>query len=394
LPNVVCAQSCSDARLARSRQYENERQIEGSGGTTRCQLDLDGSERRAMRAEDAVMKQLCFAIGLGGVLLGGCSSSEDPSGGVGTSGTAGSAAGGVVGQAGAGSSAGGVSGHSAVAGSASQAGAGGAPAGGAAGMSGAAGSGGAGGGPDNSLKPSAGCTKPANQALDEWVRYTLTAKEIEREYFVRLPEGYDPLKPYRLMFTFPGCTGKGDGAVPLFNAPGADAIFVGPSPDGDCFVYGLDSKDVAFFDEMLKVVEANYCVDQNRIFTSGHSSGSWLSNVLGCQRSNILRAQGNISGALPGLDMSKCLTQSIAGMLIHDQDDPENDVAGGIEARDRLLKLNGCGTETKPIAPEPCVAYQGGKTGYPVIWCQTQGEGHSRQDSLTVPALYDFFARF
>jgi poly(3-hydroxybutyrate) depolymerase len=341
------------------------------------------------------MKQLCFAIGLGGVLLGGCSSSEDPKGGVGMSGTAGSAGGGAVGQAGAGSGAGGASGGSGVAGSATQAGAGGALAGAGGGMSGAAGSGGAaGGGPDISMKPSAGCTKPANQELDEWVRYTLTAKEIEREYFVRLPEGYDPMKPYRLMFTFPGCTGKGDGAVPLFNAPGADAIFVGPSPDGDCFVYGLDSKDVAFFDEMLKVVEANYCVDQNRIFTSGHSSGSWLSNVLGCQRSNILRAQGNISGALPGLDLSKCLTQSIAGMLIHDQDDPDNDVSGGIKARDRLRELNGCGTETKPIAPEPCVEYQGCNSGYPVIWCQTQGEGHSRQDSLTVPALYEFFAQF
>ena len=261
-------------------------------------------------------------------------------------------------------------------------------------MSGGGGASGADAGPDSSVKQSTGCTKPANQALNQWVRYTLTAKAVEREYFVRLPKAYDPSKPYRLMFTFPGCTGKGNGALPLFNAPGADAIFVGPSPDGDCFVYGLDSKDVAFFDEMLKVVEDSYCVDQNRVFTSGHSSGSWLSNVLGCQRSNILRGQGNVSGALPGLDTSKCLTQSIAGIFIHDQDDPENNISGGIKARDRLLKLNGCSAETKPVMPSPCVEYQGCKTGYPVIWCQTSGQGHSRQDGLTVPAIYDFFAQF
>jgi len=80
--------------------------------------------------------------------------------------------------------------------------------------------------------------------------------------------------------------------------------------------------------------------------------------------------------------------------LIHDADDPENNISGGIKARDRLLKLNGCSTETKPVAPEPCVEYQGCKAGYPVVWCQTAGKGHSRQDALTVPAIYDFFEQF
>ena len=349
-----------------------------------------------------MMKQLYFAIGLGAALLGGCSGSETPSDSTPAAGAGGNNAavgGSVPTQAGAGGSAG-TNPISAggVAGSAAQAGSGGALGGagasGSAGMTAGGASGGGGGGPDGSMKPSSGCSKPANQSLNQWVRYTATIQATEREYFVRLPKNYDPAKPYRLMCTFPGCTGKGNGALPLFNAPGADAIFVGPSPDGDCFVYGLDSKDVAFFDDMLKTVEASYCVDQNRVFTSGHSSGSWLSNVLGCQRSNILRAQGNVSGALPGLDQSKCLTQSIAGIFIHDENDPENNISGGIKARDRLLKLNGCGTTTQPIAPSPCVEYQGCKAGYPVIWCQTSGQGHSRQDTLTVPAIYDFFAGF
>ena len=345
------------------------------------------------------MERLHFWIGLGVALLGGCTSSESPTDSPATAGAGGGAGatGGGVTQAGASSTAGSnASGAGGAAGNASQAGSGGAPggmgSGGGAGISGGGANGG--GGPDTSMKPSTGCSKPTTQALNQWVRYTTTIQATEREYFVRLPKTYDAAKPYRLMFTFPGCTGKGNGALPLFNAPGADAIFVGPSPDGDCFVYGLDSKDVQFFDDMLMTVEGNYCVDQNRVFTSGHSSGSWLSNVLGCQRSNILRAQGNVSGALPGLDQSKCLTQSIAGIFIHDQDDPENNISGGIKARDRLLKLNGCGTETKPVEPSPCVEYQGCKAGYPVVWCQTAGQGHSRQDNLTVPAIYNFFAGF
>ncbi|HKQ69276.1 MAG TPA: hypothetical protein VJT73_08055, partial [Polyangiaceae bacterium] len=290
------------------------------------------------------------------------------------------------------------------------AGVGGALSGGAAGMSvasdggggvndagGGADGGGTGGGPDNSVKPSTGCMKPANQALGTYVRKTITAQMIQREYFVRLPQNYDPMKPYRLMFTFPGCGGKGNGAAPLFNAPGADAIVVGASPDGRCFVYTADSKDVVFFDEMLKVLEADYCIDQNRIFVSGHSSGSWYSNVLGCQRSSILRAQGNISGCWPDdnrLDPAICDKHNIAQIGIHDEGDSTNTLACGIVARDRLLKLNGCSTETKPVMPSPCVEYQGCKTGYPVVWCQTKGKGHDRQDSLSVPAIYNFFAKF
>ncbi|HKY35302.1 MAG TPA: hypothetical protein VJN18_05140 [Polyangiaceae bacterium] len=339
------------------------------------------------------MKQFCFAIALAGG-LGGCAGTESPNGGGsgtgGSAGAAGSATQGGAGNGTGGMSVGGAAGSATPAGTA---GMGGELGGGAAGMSGAAGSGGTGGG---SANPSAGCSKLPNQALAQWVRYTLMAQGLEREYFVSLPSSYDPIKPYRLMFMFPGCTDRGDDAAKLWEAPNAEAIVVGPSPAevGGCFTYSLDSEDVAFFDEMLNVLEANFCVDKNRVFTSGHSSGSYFSNILGCQRSNILRAQGNIAGKLPGIDLSKCLKQSIAGMLIHDEDDGTNDISGGILARDRLIKLNGCTTETMPVEPAPCVEYQGCMPGYPVIWCQTKGKGHNRQDEFSVPALYNFFAQF
>jgi polyhydroxybutyrate depolymerase len=266
----------------------------------------------------------------------------------------------------------------------------GASMGGAAGSAGAAGSGGAGG---SAMAPRAGCSKAATQELDEWVRYTVMADNLEREYFVRLPEGYNPEKPYRLLFTLPGCGGNGDGVLPLYNAENYDAIMVGPSPDGECFVYEEESKDTAFFDAMLTVVQDSYCVDKNRIFSSGHSSGSWFSNVLGCYRSNVFRGTGHIAGGFPG-SVDSCLPNKIAGIFVHDLNDNDNVIAGGIKARDRLLTLNGCSTETQPIEPSPCVEYQGCMPGYPVVWCQTMGQGHDRQDDLSVPAIYNFFARF
>ena len=249
------------------------------------------------------------------------------------------------------------------------------------------------------MKPSEGCAQPAKQEFGKWVRNTLMLQGVRREYFVYLPPSYKPdaMKPYRLIFSHTGCGSKGDYALKLFDAPGADAIVVGPTPAGKCFEYTAESKDVMFFDELVKVMSANFCVDQNRIFAAGMSSGSWFNNVLACTRSNVLRAHGNIAGCWPDnnrLDPAICLKQNIAGMFIHDEDDMTNPLACDVVARDRLLKLNGCSTDTKPIAPSPCVEYQGCKSGYPVILCQTKGQGHTRQESLSIPGFYNFFAQF
>ena len=210
------------------------------------------------------MTHIRLSIGLGAVVLVGCSTGGDNPGdslptaagasGAATSPTVGSGgnagvpgSGGTVSSAGmSGGSSGGASGGNASGGVAS--GGGGAAAGG---MSG----GGSGGVASAAADPSTGCNKPTTQPLNSFVRYTVMAQAIEREYYVRLPDNYAATKPYRLIFTFPGCGGKGQDGLPLFNAPMDEAIYVGPSPDGNCFVYGAESKDVAFFDEMLKVVE-------------------------------------------------------------------------------------------------------------------------------------------
>ena len=353
------------------------------------------------------MKQFCFAIALAGV-LSGCAPTAPSSNGSGAGGNAGAA--GNVTQAGAGSGTGGVS-VGGVAGSAALAGMGGAMGGGQAGTSGAAAGGGAGGvgaggeGPDTSVKPSMGCMNPTMQALDEWVHYKLTIQNAERDYAVRLPKTFDPTKPHRLLFTFPWGNGDSETTSPYYNQPNADGIFVGVTSLDGFFEYTANSYDVEYFDKLLEVVKANFCVDENRIFASGMSSGSWFTNVLGCQRSNVLRAQGNISGCWPddgrldpaveaGMPSTVCEKRNIAGIFIHDASDGTNTLECGIMARNRLLLHNGCTMETRPVEPDPCVEYQGCKSGYPVIWCQTDGTGHSQQDGLTIPAIYNFFAQF
>ncbi|HEX7476659.1 MAG TPA: Ricin and poly(3-hydroxybutyrate) depolymerase fusion, partial [Polyangiales bacterium] len=69
-------------------------------------------------------------------------------------------------------------------------------------------------------------------------------------------------------------------------------------------------------------------------------------------------------------------------------------IADGRAGRDVFLKRNGCGTNTVPAQPMPsdCVAYQGCKAGYPVVWCEWNG-GHWWPD-YAPQAVWDFFSQF
>jgi polyhydroxybutyrate depolymerase len=244
-----------------------------------------------------------------------------------------------------------------------------------------------------------GCGKPANQALARYVRKNTMVGNRQRDYSVYLPPGYDPMRPYRLVFLGHGCGGNGGVPFPFESASKGDAIVVGLDAVGPCFdVNGGMSTELPYFDQALKELSSTYCVDKNRVFMAGFSAGSWLANLLGCARAGVLRGQGNAEGNLPPIP---ACTGSIAAMMAHDMDDHDNAIAGSIRARDRLLAVNGCSQTTlpydfdgNPATPSPCVIYQGCKPGYPVVWCPTSGKGHSPQVPITTVGLWRFWSQF
>jgi hypothetical protein len=42
--------------------------------------------------------------------------------------------------------------------------------------------------------------------------------------------------------------------------------------------------------------------------------------------------------------------------------------------------------------PSPREAYAGCDAKLPVMWCQTSGKNHDRQDALAAPAFWSFFS--
>jgi poly(3-hydroxybutyrate) depolymerase len=305
-------------------------------------------------------------------------------------------AGGSAGQSSAGS--GPQSGNTAGSAGASVSGASGSGAGGIAGTPNGGGAGvnaggGSAGGGASSMTPSAGCSMPAGQELGQWVEQPkLEVDGTDRQWWLWLPTGYEPTKPYPVVFNFHGCGGN-ENIVPMPKVAGDKAILVrGAGINDSCWDQGPNGVDVKFFDQMLAEVAAKRCADTSRVFATGYSSGSWLVNSLECVRGDKLRATGTVAGGVQFGDDTPCVGK-VARIFVHDSDDPENPIEWGNDGeRARMVEQNHCMAATTPEDPAPCVRHDGCDPGYPVIWCETQGKGHDRQDDLAPAAFWKLFS--
>jgi poly(3-hydroxybutyrate) depolymerase len=327
-----------------------------------------------------------------------CSSDESPGTGPSTGGSAGQTSAGSSAQSG--SSGSGVGGSSSGAGGASTTGGAGAggtglagtSSGGSAGMSGGS-AGAGGGGGTGAVTPSAGCNMAAGMELGKWVEQPkLDVNGTDRQWWIWLPTGYDPSKAYPVIFNFHGCGGS-DNIVPMPKVAGDKAILVrGAGINDGCWDQAADGVDIEFFDKMLAEVSAKRCADTSRVFATGYSSGSWLVNSLECVRGDKLRATGTVAGGVQFGDDTPCVGK-VARIFVHDHDDPENPIEWGNDGeRARMVEQNHCMDATTPEDPAPCARHDGCDAGYPVIWCETMGKGHNRQDDLAPGAFWKLFS--
>ncbi len=224
-----------------------------------------------------------------------------------------------------------------------------------------------------------------------------------RNYFLRLPTGYDPTKQYRLEIGGSGCGGTDtvgqEGGYALQDNKQTGNIqvalsYLASSKGGACFADKfVDPPDLEYFDAVLAEVESRYCIDKANVYVHGYSSGAWLTYMLGCARAGIVRGIATSQGG-SRLTRPAC-TGPIAAILSAGNDpandnpigplDPNSseakslDSLGSAAARDDILKRNGCTdlTATKPWDPTypTCVQYTSCPAAYPVVWCPING-GH------------------
>jgi poly(3-hydroxybutyrate) depolymerase len=250
-----------------------------------------------------------------------------------------------------------------------------------------------------------------------------------RDYWVKLPTGYDNTKPYPLVFEGPGCGGHGNN---LYTIPGFDStvIRVGVSPSAywqqyhatnpgqGCFDDKNDdsSVDWPFYEALYDQLASEICFDRNRVFAGGNSSGAWFSNELGCKYAGD--AKRPVRGIMPntgGLPtdpsyVPTCTTAGMAGFWSHDPGDTTNPFSGNIVAMDRALTVDGYtpagvtydsantagAFDPFPIGtgPNDCRKYKNGPALYPMVICLLPGTGHASHDNVVDPGWPAFINLF
>jgi poly(3-hydroxybutyrate) depolymerase len=131
-----------------------------------------------------------------------------------------------------------------------------------------------------------------------------------RAYWVAAPDAPAASAPQKLVFVWHGCGGSVANIRQWLNVEdaarqaGDQALFVyaqietagDPSAGEGCF----DSNDdQAYFQQVLGEVEAAYCVDQKKVFSTGYSSGGIMSDLLGCFHADVVRAVIPVEGGMP-----------------------------------------------------------------------------------------------
>jgi len=219
------------------------------------------------------------------------------------------------------------------------------------------------------------------------------SQDVERVYYLKLPDDYNPLTLYPLIFAFHGLGGDytayTDGYYDLQEVVGNDAILVYPNalPNRNGVPQWNYKTDLIFFDDLFAELKSNLCFDVRKVFAVGHSAGAGMSHTLGCQKGNVLRAVAPVSGSLA--DRSSCIGQ-VAVVQIHGSNDDITPVGTAKQARDYWIAINSCNKEEIDEGVNlTCSAYGGCDKAFPVQYCEHEG-GHEWPDFASV-AIWNFF---
>ncbi|MEO3807370.1 RICIN domain-containing protein [Sphaerisporangium sp. B11E5] len=229
------------------------------------------------------------------------------------------------------------------------------------------------------LAATAGCGKTPTLRSGT---HTIQSSGKSRSYILRIPDNYDNTRPYRLIFAFHwrggtmndvasgGTSGAPWAYYGLMQLSNNSAILVSPQGIGNGWA-NSGGEDVTFVDDMIRLFDADLCIDTTQRFATGFSYGGGMSYSLACSRATVFRAVAVFSGA----QLSGCSggTQPIAYMGLHGISDNVLSISQGRSLRDRFVRNNGC---TAQNPPEPAsgsrthitTTYSGCRAGYPVVW--------------------------
>lgn len=248
-------------------------------------------------------------------------------------------------------------------------------------------------------KPSAGCGKSGKPSGGE----VMTSEG----HIYRFPDGYDGSKPFPLLIGFHACGNANTEFLNLTQGSKFETDYVRAFPrssdaSGMCWSYDadIDTRVLAAFDDLL----ATYCIDENRIFATGHSSGAQMIVQILTHKDAAEHLGFKAVAPVAASDYGS-LSLPVPVMYIQGKNDSVRGEDGASTVA-RFATANGCSSGSDPYADvmgcqssgtsvDPgCVEYQ--DCSVPTIWCshndpQYNGTSHG-VPCFAIGAMYDFFS--
>lgn len=241
---------------------------------------------------------------------------------------------------------------------------------------------------------------------------TIRTMGVDREIHIITPEGYDPSTPVPLIIHFEsGPFGLGGPELTVWVKHLGDRVnaFAGWADDVDV------ETDRQMFQALLERMRSEYCVDNNRIFTVGHSNDGSMAATMACETSDV-RAFASRAGNVVYCNSNSCVGGiapdhchgPVNGIILHGVADTSVDFDPfGRGTNEWFGALNGCGmyddqetgTVLRPFSEpagdlipgfEPCRRRRGCNAEQ--WWCYHDND-HSPWDRGEEAILY-YFRRF
>ena len=272
--------------------------------------------------------------------------------------------------------------------------------------------------PTNTAIPPTSTPIPTVAPLD--IQRTLTIGDMERSYFIHIPEGLTSQDALPLVFVFHGYQESDTSAR---NYTGFDQIadansFIVVYPNGSgssstrswngsgCCGYALQNEvdEPAFVRAILADVETLLSVDAKRIYATGFSNGALLSYRLACEMSDTFAAVAPAGGVLM---YEPCAPQQpVSLMHVHGMQDSVVPFEGGgsgiqfppvEESLNAWTTLDGCSGEeqTEQDGILTHTTYGVCEPGISVELYAIDGIGHSWPSQYVLPisqTIWEFFA--
>jgi polyhydroxybutyrate depolymerase len=358
-------------------------------------LTADGAPMNHFSIARSVCRRIQGLCALSVMLVGcGSGSSVVTGSGGNTAGTGGMA--GTTGTAGA-TGAAGKTGTAGTTGAAGMTGTGGAGSGGAAGATATGGTSGTGGSTGGGGACPSNGWAPGKQTINtQW-------GGVARQYVVYIPKSYRGTASVPLMMVIHGA----------HNTPGLaeswsqmDAVseqngFIIVYPAAlDCWKVGTTvlpgcttaDDDVGFLNNVVTEVESHACIDPKRVYVTGISNGSLMSQYMGCHFANVFAAVGGVAGGggcpAPARPLPIFYVLGTADMTVG-WDNGANALA--------WAKRDNCNTTPVTVYDQGstlCTVYQGCGQGVQVEFCAVTGMPHCWPDNCYLDPKNTMFQAF